>query len=95
MVCYHLVAIAGVDKLKPQKKAASGKPVQTAIKGTRDVDFIEAGYQSAIIYNGDLLEPGMRLTGPAIIEEAGATVVINPGMPCSVDEYGNYIILTA
>ncbi|NIU62258.1 MAG: hypothetical protein GWN66_14400 [Pseudomonas stutzeri] len=48
----------------------------------------------AIIYNGDLLEPGMGFVGPAIIEEAGATTVIPPGLPCHVDDYGNYHIRT-
>ena len=33
--------------------------------------------------------------GPAIIEEAGTTVVIPPGLPCLVDDYGNYLIQTA
>jgi N-methylhydantoinase A/oxoprolinase/acetone carboxylase beta subunit len=37
----------------------------------------------------------MSFVGPAIIEEAEATIVIPPGMPCRVDEYGNYQILTA
>jgi N-methylhydantoinase A len=59
------------------------------------VDFVEAGVQEAAIYDGDMLEPGMSFTGPAIIEEAGTTVVIPPGLPCHVDDYGNYIIQTA
>jgi hypothetical protein len=37
----------------------------------------------------------MRFVGPAIIEEAEATVVIPPDLPCHVDEYGNYQIVTA
>ena len=41
------------------------------------------------------LAPGMSFVGPAIIEEAETTVVIPPNMPCRVDEYGNYQILTA
>ena len=31
----------------------------------------------------------------AIIEESGTTVVILPGLPCHVDDYGNYCIQTA
>ena len=41
------------------------------------------------------LEPGMAFVGPAIIEEAGATTVIPPGLPCDVDDYGDYHIRTA
>jgi len=95
LVCYHLVAIADVDKLKPEKKIPSGRKLEEAVKGTRDVDYIEAGIHAATIYNGELLEPGMKFAGPAIIEEAGTTVVIHPNMPCSVDDYGNYCIQTA
>jgi N-methylhydantoinase A len=56
------------------------------------VDFIEAGIIQSTIYDGDALEPGMSFTGPAIIEEAGTTVVVPPGLPCQVDDYHNYCI---
>jgi N-methylhydantoinase A len=95
LVGYHLIAIAEVDKLKPQKMSATGRKIEDAVKGHREVDFIEAGIHSASIYNGDALEPDMSFTGPAIIEELGTTVVIPPGMPCHLDEYGNYHIQTA
>jgi N-methylhydantoinase A len=95
MVCYHLVAIAEVDKLKPNKRQRSGRKVEHTIKGTRTVDYIETGISKATIYNGDLLEPGMSFMGPGIIEESGTTVVIPPNMPCHVDDYGNYVIQTA
>ena len=95
LVCYHLVALAYVDKLKPEKRPRTGRQLKDAIKGRREVDFVEAGQHQTTIYNGDLLEPGMSFTGPAIIEEAGTTVVIPPDMPCEIDDYGNYSILTA
>lgn len=95
LVCYHLIAIAEVDKLKPQKIQPSGKKLEDAIKGERKVDFIEDGIHQATIYAGDLLEPGMKFSGPAVVEESGATIVIPPGLPCEIDEYGNYQIWTA
>jgi N-methylhydantoinase A len=84
-----------VDKLTPQKRLATGRKVEKAVKSRRSVDFIEAGVHEATIYDGDALEPGMSLVGPAIIEEAGTTIVIQPGLPCRVDDYGNYLIETA
>ena len=92
LVCFHLVATAEVDKLTPQKRAVTGRRIQEAVKGRREVDYAEAGSHAATIYNGDLLESGMAFQGPAIIEEAGTTVVVPPGMPCRVDDYGNYLI---
>jgi N-methylhydantoinase A len=92
LVEYHLVAIAEVDKVTPELAAVTGRKVEEAVKELRDVDYVGAGIERATIYNGDLLEPGMEFVGPAIIEESGATTVIPPGLPCTVDEYGGYQI---
>ena len=94
LVCYHLITIAEVDKLKPEKLPRTGRKIEDAIKEHREVDFVEAGIHRATIYDGDALEPGMSFVGPAIIEESGATTVIPPGFPCHVDDYGDYRIQT-
>jgi N-methylhydantoinase A len=94
LVAYHLVALAEVDKLVPEKLPTTGRQLEDAVKEEREVDYAEAGVHTATVYDGDLLEPGMRFSGPAIIEQAGATTVIPPGLPCHVDEYGNYHIQT-
>jgi N-methylhydantoinase A len=94
LVVYHLVALAEVDKLKPEKLPKTGRKLEDAVKMQREVDYVEAGIHRATIYDGDALEPGMSFVGPAIIEEAGATTVIPPGLPCQVDDYGNYHIRT-
>ncbi len=95
VVAYHLVAMAEVDKLKPEKLPTTGRKLDDAVKGYREVDYVEAGIHQATIYDGDTLEPGMSFVGPAIIEESGATTVIPPDLPCLVDGYGNYQIRTA
>jgi N-methylhydantoinase A len=95
LVCYHLIAIAEVDKLKPEKHPKTGRKLLDAIKGRREVDFVESGIHQATIYDGDGLEPGMSFTGPAIVEEADTTVVIPPDLPCFMDDFGNYCIQTA
>ena len=95
LVTYHLIALAEVDKLEPHKLPQSNGKLDAAIKGQREVDYLEAGTHQATLYDGDALAPGMSFVGPAIIEEAEATVVIPPGLPCHIDHYGNYQILTA
>ena len=95
LVAYHLVALAEVDKLEPEKLPTTGARLEDAVKEQRSVDYADAGIHRATIYDGDSLEPGMRFVGPAIIEEAGATTVIPPDLPCQVDDYGNYHIRTA
>ncbi len=94
LVAYHLVAIAEVGKLKPEKLPKTERKLEDAVKMQREVDYVEAGIHLATVYDGDALEPGMSFVGPAIIEEAGATTVIPPGLPCHVDDYGNYHIRT-
>ena len=95
LVAYHLVAIAEVDKLQPERMQTTGRKLEDAVKGQREVDYVEADIHLATIYDGDGLEAGMNFVGPAIIEESGATTVIPPGLPCLVDDYGNYQIHTA
>ena len=95
IVCYHLIAIAEVDKLKPEKRPMTGRKLESTIKGKRLVDFVEAGILESTIFDGEALESGMSLVGPAIIEESGTTTLIPPGLPCHVDDYGNYCIQTA
>ena len=92
LVTFHLIAIAEVDKLVPQKLPQTGRTVDEAVKGHRDVDYLEAGVHRAVLYDGAQLEPGMIISGPAIIEEAETTAAIPPDARCRVDEYGNYRI---
>jgi N-methylhydantoinase A len=94
LVTYHLIALAEVDKLTPHPLPKGQGKVEAAIKGYREVDYLEAGIHQATLYDGHLLAAGMSLVGPAIIEEAEATIVIPPDLPCYVDDYGNYHIVT-
>jgi N-methylhydantoinase A len=93
LVGFHVVASADIGKLTPKKVTPSGRKIEDAVKAKRKVDYI-TGIHEAVIYDGDLLEPGMRFAGPAIVEESGSTTVVMPGMPCTVDEYGNLKIQT-
>jgi N-methylhydantoinase A len=93
LVGFHVVASADIGKLTPKKVTPSGRKIEDAVKAKRKVDYI-TGIHEAIICDGDLLEPGMRFAGPAIVEESGSTTVVMPGMPCTVDDYGNLEIQT-
>jgi N-methylhydantoinase A len=94
LVGFHIVAAADVGKLNPPELPKTGRKLQDALKGKREVDFTESGVHESAVYNGDLLEPGMAFTGPAIIEDPGDTIVVMPGVECSVDTYGNVIMVT-
>ena len=89
MVGIHLVASAEVGKLKMVERPLSDAQASAALKGRREVDYILDGKHQTDIYDGDRLEPGMNFEGPAIVEDAGTTVVIHPGYRVRVDGYSN------
>lgn len=89
LVGVHLVASAEVGKLAPAPLPVTGADVVDARKGRREVDYELAGTHTADVYDGTALEPGMAFAGPAIVETAGATVVMRPGDEARMDEYGN------
>jgi len=92
LVGVHLVALAEVGKLKPEPQPVTGRRLQDALKGRRIVDYALEGLRETRIYAGELLEPGMQLEGPAIIETTGATTVLHPLNELTVDDYGNLVI---
>jgi N-methylhydantoinase A len=88
----HVVATADVEKLEPVPLTTSGRRLDEARKARRPVDYATEGVHEADVYVGELLEPGMRLDGPAIVESRGTTVVVHPGDELAVDDYGNVVI---
>jgi len=93
MVGIHLVARAEVGKLVMKPGKLGGKDAKAAVKGTREVDYALEGKHEATLYDGDKLNPGMSFNGPAIIEDAGTTVVVHPQNSVSIDAYRNIHIL--
>jgi N-methylhydantoinase A len=89
LVGLHIEASAEVGKLIPAELALTGAGAEPALKGTREVDYELEGAHEAQVYDGARLEPGMELTGPAIVESAGTTVVVHPGDRARLDGYGN------
>lgn len=61
----------------------------TARTATRDVYFAERGWLEADVYDRAALELGRRISGPAILEESGATAIVPPETHAMVTEAGN------
>lgn len=89
IVGFHLVAVAQIDKLIPQALPVTGRTIDAARKGQRQVDYATDGIHEAAIYDYALLEPYMCFDGPAVIEDAGTTVVVHPHNHVLVDRLGN------
>lgn len=68
-------------------------PLESARSGTRRVWFDGRVHDTAI-YDRLSLGVGVTVPGPAILEQADATICIEPGMEGRVDRFGNLIIET-
>ena len=44
------------------------------------------------VFDRDRLRPGMTFDGPAIVEEASATTIVDEGGKVEVDAYGSLVI---
>jgi N-methylhydantoinase A len=70
--------------------SASATASASASIGSRDVWLPEAGTLVAVpVYDRERLEPGHRLSGPAIVEQMDATTLLLPGQTAAVDPYLN------
>jgi N-methylhydantoinase A len=69
---------------------------RTTVDGPRETRPVcfdpEAGYVDAPVYWRPGLGVGAVVTGPAVIEEYGATVPVHPGFTVTVDEWGNLVV---
>jgi 5-oxoprolinase (ATP-hydrolysing) len=64
----------------------------------REVVFDVDGTPTALptpFYERELLAPGNRIAGPAIVEQVDSTIVVYPGQEAVVDDYRNVIIHVA
>jgi N-methylhydantoinase A len=93
-VNYHLTAFGTVRKPQLKELPAGGADPARAWKGEREVDYDEQGKRLSRIYERDLLAPGMRVAGPAVVEEQAASTVIHPGQEMVVDQFANLVIHT-
>jgi N-methylhydantoinase A len=88
LISYGLVPQA---KLSPGK--TTGRTVEQASTGERKVYFGEQHRAlDCRIYGRDLLEPGHKIIGPAIVEQLDTTTVIHPEQEATVDGYRNLLI---
>lgn len=88
----RLIAIGKQPPLALPRRAAGPEDAAPARKGVRPVYFGGRGFVETPIFERDRLAPGMRVPGPALIEERASVTVLIPGAHLRVDEVGNLII---
>ena len=83
---------AGVVARPELRPAPSGATVAQPPKGSRTMCFPDLGTVETACYSRASLGPGAQLSGPAVVEDAGATIVVFPGEDLLVDPMGNIVI---
>jgi N-methylhydantoinase A len=74
-------------------KANKLKAGTNALTGYRKAIFAASGKASKTpVYDGELMELGVKIKGPAIIEEVTTTIVIEPGWVAVLDQSNSYVI---
>jgi N-methylhydantoinase A len=88
LVNYRLTAVGTVKKSELSRYESSSSSLGDAEIETRPV-FFQGQFLECPVYERERLPPSASFTGPAIIEEFGATTVVFPSWQATVDGYGN------
>jgi len=93
IVNFRTTALGKVSKIQLKEHVDEGKNPDAAITEQREVFFEETGtYVATAIYNRDLLKTGNEISGPAIIEQMDATIVVPPRYSAKIDPFLNIMI---
>jgi N-methylhydantoinase A len=76
-----------------ERPALSARPEAA---GTASAERVRDAFFDAFVecpvYQRGSLDTGMRLAGPAIVEEYGSTTIVQPGQSVHVDQFGNLLL---
>ena len=87
---WRLTALLESPKVElPHVRPSRGPAIATS----RRAYFPECGgFADTAVFARDELASGQRLEGPAVVEEAGSTTVLPPGVAAVVDDYGSLLV---
>ncbi|MBO1114512.1 hydantoinase/oxoprolinase family protein [Bordetella petrii] len=88
----RLQAVGQVAKAPLARRPAGPLPEAARLGERRAYFGGRHGWRASPVYDRDLLPAGIRLAGPALIEEMSSTTVVGPGHDVAVDTYGNLLI---
>jgi N-methylhydantoinase A len=89
------VTAVGRSEIRPQlpQRPLGGADASAAKRSSRPVYWRRlGGFEDTPVYDGQKLQPGNRIEGPAMIEERATGVPVHPGQLLEMDGMGNLII---
>jgi N-methylhydantoinase A len=87
------VAVKGHAPRISRKPERADKINKNAVAGSQRMRW-NGKWHDAALYERNLLAPGNKFRGPAIVMEYSATTVVPPGFKCRVDSFENLILET-
>jgi N-methylhydantoinase A len=91
VVSYRLCGIGMVSAPPIRKHTPTGATLSDALREHREVWF-DGKSLACPIYQRERLDVGVKLPGPAILDQFDCTTVVYPGQSARVDEWKNIII---
>ena len=89
----RMTAVGVTAKPATEKQPRRGASAGHALKGKRPVFLPERRRFGPVpVYDGDALEHGNRVQGPAIIESVNTTIVVPSGYRATYDAQGNCVL---
>jgi N-methylhydantoinase A len=93
LVSIRITALGGTDKPPLVDEPLCGAGVEHLRKGRRSVYQPEsADFAQTPVYDGDRLQHGNRLEGPAIIEKVTTSIFVPAGFTLAVDAFGGCVL---
>ncbi len=93
MLNLRLAACGRVHTPPMQRRPPAAGDAGRYKKAERPVFFAEAGgFVDTPIYDGDALEAGSRLAGPAVLELKTTTIVVPPGARVEVTPFDSFLV---
>jgi N-methylhydantoinase A len=93
VVSLRVSAIGQLNKPRlPRIQPGTPEPASAAYTGSRPIVFGGLGERETAVYNRAELQWGNVIQGPAVIEEAASTTVVEPGDRVTVNQFGHLIM---
>lgn len=91
VVSYRVRGIGLVPAVEMPRFAPTGTPLAAALRERRHVRF-DGVTVDCPVYQRELIDVGLTVAGPAILDQLDCTTVLCPGQTARVDEYKNLIV---
>ncbi len=91
LINIRVQAVGITDKPAYRELDRAGDDPAPALKGERRIVLPESGREQVVpVYDGDRLQFGNRIAGPAIIEQVNTSFLVSSSYDCVCDAYGSF-----